>query len=219
MNGSNTLILISGPAASGKTTVVKKLVAYYKAKMKKPADCYIDIAKERGIPIEKAFTGIKREEAEDRFCKICKENPMIIGDQHLAIQFKRDSMMAVSNEINDDKEEEYTPAISKEFIEKLQKNGVNVVVLLLYASPGVLLERAKQRYKDIGHTVRNQSIEEVKREVEAERKFFATLMRENHLEGCEIRTDTKTEQEVYLDALRKTVELGRKKASSIEWTR
>ena len=212
MNGNNTLVLISGPAASGKTTVVKKLVAYYKAKMKKPADCYIDIAKERGMPIEKAFTDIKREEAEDRFCKICKENPMVIGDQHLAIQFKRDSMMAVSNEINDDKEEEYTPAISTEFIEKLKKSGVNIFILLLYASPEVLLERAKQRYKDIGHTVRNQSIEEVKREVEAERKFFAMLMRENNLEGCEIRTDTKTEQEVYLDALRKTVELGRKKA-------
>lgn len=219
MEQKNNLIIVSGPAASGKTTLVKQLENCYMAYFAKPSECYLEIARRRGIPAEHAFSEVSREDAEELYCQICKSHRWVIGDQHLAIQYHRDSAMAVTNEIDSNAMEEYVPAISKDFIEKLKKAGINPFVILLEGKPEVLLERAIRREKKIGHTVRNKSIEEVTREVEAERRCFDQLVRETQIPNIAIDVTNRSQQEVYLYALQRIHELTGKSHDATEWTR
>ena len=130
----------------------------------------------------------------------------MIGDQHLAIQFKRDSQMAMSMSDSRDVDEEYSPAVTKEFITLLRNEGVNVLIILLKSDPMTLLNRARKRFLEVGHVVRNLTVEEVSREVDAEISFFEKLVAETGVDHCMIETTDKDDQEVYAYALRKTQE-------------
>ena len=143
------------------------------------------------------------------FCDLCKNYTWVIGDQHLAIQFKRDSQLAISNEINRDINEEYTPTVTKEFLKKLKHEGINVLIFFLKAEPSVLLRRALDRFLAVGHVVRNHNEYEVRREIEAEISFFQDLIVESEVDYCVIDTTDRTDLEVYAYALRKTQEFAR----------
>ena len=91
MEKSNIFVMVSGPAASGKSTLADRMVSILPAHFYKPSKAYIDLAKAKGIPIDKAFQDVRGNEAIDYFCKICKEHPITIGDQHLSIQPIKDT--------------------------------------------------------------------------------------------------------------------------------
>ncbi len=219
MQEKHNLIIVSGPAASGKTTLIEELMNYYMAHFSKPSECYLTLARERNIPMQSAFSEVSREDAEELYCSICKSHRWVIGDQHLAIQFQRDSGMAVSNKIDSNVNEEYVPAISKEFIEKLKANGVDVFLILLDGEPEVLLKRAIRREQKTGHTVRNKTVEEMTREVEAERKIFDKLVAETQIPNCAIDVTNRSKQEVYLYAIQRIHEQSGKRNDGPEWTR
>ena len=66
---STNLVLIAGPAASGKTTLKDKLLTYYNAYSFRPADAYIMLAKQLSIPIELAFSAVNNQDAETFFLR------------------------------------------------------------------------------------------------------------------------------------------------------
>lgn len=204
---NNKLIMISGPAASGKTTLIKMLEDYFEAKYFRPVDSYFEISKQRSIPVECAFSVVNRDEAEEYFCNVCKNNPWVIGDQHLAIQFHRDSQMAVDNSINDDIEEDYSQAVSAEFINNLENNNISVLIILLKADPHILFERARNRYFEIGHTMRNKTEGEVEKELKAELSYFEQIVKDTGVGNVVIDTTNKDRTEVFLEALKAIKEL------------
>lgn len=207
---NNNLIMICGPAASGKTTLIKMLEDYFEAKYFRPVDSYFEISKQRSIPIERAFSVVNRNEAEEFFCNVCKNNPWVIGDQHLAIQFHRDSQMAVDNSINDDIKEEYSQAVSADFIKNLEYNNISVFIILLMADPHVLFERAQKRYYEIGHVMRNKTEEEVEKELKAELSYFEQIIKDTGVDNVVIDTTNKDRKEVILEALKAIKELWEK---------
>lgn len=206
----NNLIIISGPAASGKTTLIKELSKLYNAKYFRPSDSYLELAKQKKIPLVSAFYKITRDEAEMYFCHVCKQHSWVIGDQHLAIQFARDSQMATSNIVVEDNGEEYSPSISTAFIDNLRKDGINVLLILLKADPQILFERANRRFSEIGHPIRNKSAKEVKKEIEAELYYFDQLTRETGVENLVIDTSSSSEHEIFIRALEKISDFEKK---------
>jgi len=221
----NYLVLISGPAASGKSTLVNRIKNIFSAYNFKPSECYIKLAEKYNIPLEKAFLEVKREEAEQYYCNICKSHKLVIGEQHLAIQHHKDSSIAISNATNgdilelDNLEEEYVPALSKEFIEQITNSGIKVLLILLEADPINLYLRAQGRYKNTGQYLRNKTLEDAIREVEAERKFFDELIRATNIDSCIIDTSLINEEEVVRNAVQKICEFKRPIRSTDEWTR
>lgn len=213
----NNLVLISGPAASGKTTLKMKLLDHFNAYSFRPSDAYIILAKQRNICVEQAFSAISRYEAETYFCNLCKEYTWVIGDQHLAIQFTRDSQIAVSFRDTCEINEEYSRAVSKDLIMRLKNDGVNILILLLKASPIELLKRARNRFREIGHIVRNMTEDDVNAEVEAEISFFNELVIETGIDHFVIDTTSKSDQEVYAYALQKTQEFSEKINGTARW--
>lgn len=204
---NNNLIMISGPAASGKTTLIKEIEKHYNAKYYRPVDSYFELAKQRNIPIEQTFSVIERDEAEAYYCNVCQKQSLVIGDQHLAIQFHRDSQMAVDNSINDDIEEDYSQAVSAEFINNLENNNISVLIILLKADPHVLFERTRNRYFEIGHTMRNKTEGEVEKELKAELSYFEKIVKDTRVGNVVIDTTNKDRTEVFLEALKAIKEL------------
>ncbi len=68
MERSSIFVMVSGPATSGKSTLVEKMVSILPAYFYKPSKACIDLAKAKGISTEKAFGDKTTEEAENYFC-------------------------------------------------------------------------------------------------------------------------------------------------------
>ncbi|MCM1234276.1 MAG: ATP/GTP-binding protein, partial [Ruminococcus flavefaciens] len=127
LNADHFLVLVCGPAASGKSTLVRLLSEYYSAYLFKPSQAYLELANMHNIPLENAFLSIDQNEAEEFFCLTCKSHKMVIGDQHLAIQYYRDSLLATGSAITEEyKNEPYECSISEEFIDKISNCGINI---------------------------------------------------------------------------------------------
>lgn len=202
---NNYLIIVAGPAASGKSTLIPKLSSTLAAFEYKPSKAYLDLAVEQGLSVEQAFSLVKRNDAEDYFKNICKNHRVIIGDQHLAIQYNKDSNLAIAiesgSEAPDTPDEEYVPALSAEFIESLLKNGIEVMLLLITAGAETLYQRANFRVDQTGQPLRNKSLAAVIKEREAEHYFFDLLVEETHIPSCVIDTSNMSQSEVYHEAL------------------
>lgn len=199
--------MICGPAASGKTTLIKGLnnkllgsVIY------KPAQAYIDLAKEYQIPIEDAFFNITKKEAYDYFCKMCNKQTITIGDQHLAIQPQKDSLLAFGALPLDYIEEPYTCAVDEKLFDLLSENEIEPFLFLLTASPELLFERACERNRKNGMLVRNKNLTDVVNEVNAEIYYFNELVQKLKLKNSMIDINRKTKEEVLDDVIQRIIE-------------
>ena len=209
MEKENIFIMVSGPAACGKSTLVNGISTNLPAYIYQPARSFIELAKERKIPIERAFYDISREDAENHFCKKCKENNIVVGDQHLAIQHNKDSKIASSDPNIIFPSEPYVSAIDYDLFDKLSENEIKTLLIYLKASPEILYERAYKRFLEQGTFIRNKNLDEVIEEVKAEEFYFHQLINKVAIDSHIIDTDYKEADEVLDNALRRTLKFRR----------
>lgn len=205
MEKENMFIMVSGPAACGKSTLVNGISKSMKAHIFQPSKSFIELAKEKNISIDRAFYDITREDAENHFCQKCKEHKIIVGDQHLAIQHHKDSKIASSEPNVVFPDEPYVSAINYELFEKLSNHEIHTLLIYLKASPEILYERAYKRYLSSGMYMRNKNIKEVIDEVKAEEYYFNELINKINIDSHVINTDYKEPNEVLDNALQKTL--------------
>lgn len=189
-------IMVSGPAACGKSTLVGNMVSTLSAYFYKPSRAYFDLAKEKGIPAEKAFQEITAAEAENYFCGVCKNHDITIGDQHLSIQPMKDTAIALGNTDIEYSSEPYVSAINYDLFARLNENEVRTLLIYLRASAETLYERAYQRNRETGMFIRNKSIAEVKEEVEAEDYYYKELIRRANISSYIIDTGNLDSEKV-----------------------
>lgn len=206
---NNNFIMISGPAASGKSTLVYKMKDALNGFVFKPSLAYVELAKNNGISIDRAFFDITRDMATDYFCEICNQHEIVIGDQHLAMQHYKDSMLASRNFDTIFPEEPYISTIDYNLFDKLSENQIKTLLIYLKTSPEILFERAYQRYLNDGTLIRNKTLKEVIEEVEAEYYYFNELIHKTGIENYVIDTDNKSSEEVLGNALRKVRKIRR----------
>ena len=127
---SKTYVMVTGPAASGKSELCKAVSNNLSAQFYKPAHAYFELAKKYNIPNERVFFDINPNEAIAHFCNVCKAYELVIGDQHLAIQHKRDSALATNHITEIDISEPYVSALDYSLFDKL--SDVEVKTLLIY---------------------------------------------------------------------------------------
>lgn len=209
MGKENLFIMVSGPAACGKSTLVTGLSKTLPAYVYKPSKSFIELALKRNISIDRAFYDISRDDAEDHFCKKCIEKKVIVGDQHLSIQHYKDSLIASGNPITEFPDEPYVSAIDYDIFKKLHENEIRTLLIYLKASPEILYERAYRRFFEQGIYIRNKNIKDVIEEVNAEDYYFNELISKINIESYIINTDEKESKEVLEDALQKTLKFRR----------
>lgn len=205
MENSNIFVMVSGPAASGKTTLAEKMEIALPAHFYKPSRAYIDLAKAKDIPIENAFQDVAVEEAEAYFCKVCKEHEITVGDQHLSIQPIKDTAIAVGNVDINFSSEPYVSAINYSLFDKLNANEIRTLLIYLKASAETLYERAHQRNKETGMFIRNKSLAEVEEEVAAEEYYFNELAKRVGIYNQVIDTTNLSSEEVLDSALKRVL--------------
>lgn len=201
----NIFIMVSGPAACGKSTLVNGLSGKMPVHIYPPSRSFIELSKKRNISIDRAFHDIKREDAENHFCNVCKKYKTVVGDQHLAIQHYKDSVIASGNPTMIFPEEPYVSAIDYDLFDKLTENQIHTLLIYLKASPEILYERAYSRYAEHGTYIRNQTIDEVRKEVKAEEYYFNELINKVNIDNCVIDTDYKESNEVLENAIQRTL--------------
>lgn len=209
--GNNLFVMVSGPAASGKTTLIQKMGVCLPMYFYKPSNAYFDIAKQRRIDVSLAFDKIMEEDAQNYFCNICKAHEITIGDQHLAIQPNKDSAIASGRIVDGMFENEpYAPGINYSLFEKLSESDIKTLLIYLKASPEVLFERAYQRNLDTGMYIRNKTLREVEDEVAAEWYYYNGLMKQVDIESLVMDTDALSREDVLRNSMEKTLKLSRK---------
>lgn len=197
--------MVSGPAASGKTTLAEKMKIALPAHFYKPSKAYIDLAKAKGIPVKNAFQDITSEEAENYFCKVCKEHGITIGDQHLSIQPIKDTAIAVGDIDTGFPNEPYVTAINYSLFDKLNDNEIRTLLIYLKASAETLYERAYQRNQITGMYIRNKTLSEVEEEVAAEEYYFKEIVSRTGIYNHVIDTTILNSEEVLDNALKRVL--------------
>lgn len=201
-----TYVMITGPAASGKTTLCKMMCDTIPAHFYKPTLAYFELAQKYNIPKDRIFTDVSEENAIKHFCDICVNHELTIGDQHLAIQPKKDTAIATNQLLEIDPNEPYVSAINYSMFDKLSDQGIKTILIYLKAHPEILYERAYKRNIETGFVLRNKNLQEVIDEIKAEEHFFHELINTKRLDNLIIDTDTLTKENIYLKAKRKILE-------------
>lgn len=195
---NKTYIMVTGPAASGKSTLCKNLTETLPAYFYKPSYAYFELANKHNIPKEKMFELVPPEEAVNHFCDVCQKHLITLGDQHLAIQPKRDSAIATNSTTDIDVKEPYTKALDYALFDKLNYFGIEPIIIYLKANPEILFERAHKRHIETGFVLRNKTKEEVIDEILAEEYYFNELITKKHLENFIINTESLNEEHTHL---------------------
>lgn len=203
---SKTYVMVTGPAASGKSELCKAVSNNLSAQFYKPAHAYFELAKKYNIPNERVFFDINPNEAIAHFCNVCKAYELVIGDQHLAIQHKRDSALATNQITEIDISEPYVSALDYSLFDKLSDVEVKTLLIYLKANPEILYERAYRRHLETGAPLRNRNLQEVKDEINAEEFYFNELIIRKKLENYIINTDNLTLENVYVKAKKHILE-------------
>ena len=216
----NSLILVCGAAATGKSTLVNEILKMFPdAYNCRPSDVYLKLAKERNIPMKDAFSEIDDKEAALVLSKLCEKYGVVIGDHHMAIQYEKDSLMAAGDFSKVcDQDETYVPSLSDEYMRELVNSELGVFLILLTGDAEVIYERAKSRYSKVGQYIRNSGVEDTRKELVAEETFFNDFLEKYKIDGCVIDVTVKSKEEVSADALRQIDEYRRKGKKKVKWT-
>ncbi len=193
---NNRFILVTGPAASGKTTLVSNICEDPNYFFYKPSQAYIDIAKKKNISRDRMFYDIKQTDIIKKVIEVCKDYYTVIGDQHLSIQHKRDSKIATGVYDDIDINEPYVAALNYDLINELLKKDIKILIIYLRATAKNLYQRAYQRHIDTGFVLRNKTVEEVQAEVQAEEYFFNELIKLFNLQNYIIDTNNHSKEDI-----------------------
>lgn len=183
----NTLILVGGASASGKSTFVKELnnsiensLAYRRVQ------AFFDYAQYRGIPKEDTFKSISSTDADNWFLKVCCNNEYIISDIHYALQMERNFK---TDNSGTNIYQEYVPTISKKLIDKLLEKNIRVIAVHITCSSVVIYERAINRNKKGERELRAISLEDVELQANAERKEWLNVSSISGIESIELNSE------------------------------
>lgn len=189
----NRLVLIGGSTAVGKSTLIKEL----EKKLNNPL-CYrrvqgfYDLAKLNNIDEKDVFSSISPFDVDDYFVTKCVENELVVSDVHFAVQMDRGSVDFPNIHAP------YVGTISKELIDKLTYNGVEIIPILLENNPEICFNREVERYNCKQKGMRNISIEDTQNEILSERREFLIVSN-----SCEkslfINVSNKTPEELALE--------------------
>lgn len=197
-------IMVTGPAAVGKSTLCSQLSNELPAFFYKPAMAYFDLSKLNNIPQEKMFSLIDSNVAIEYFCEICKKYDTIVGDQHLAIQPKKDSALAAGKLIKTSVNEPFVSAIDYNIFNKMHESNILPIIVYLKANPEVLFERAYRRNVETGFPIRNKTLNEVIEEVMAEEYYYIELIKATSIDSVTFDT-SKTGADVICSEVKKLV--------------
>ena len=210
----NTLILVGGASASGKSTFVRSLNENLENSLSyRRVQAFFDCAEYNGIKKEDTFKFISSEDADNWFLNVCCNNNYIISDIHYALQMDRNFK---TDNTGANIYQEYVPTISKCLIDKLIENNIRIIAVHLTCSPAIVYERAISRNKKGERELRAVSLKDVELQTNAERTEWLNVASVLGVESIELNSemylpDDLSEQVLeYLNA-QKTVCLTRKK--------
>mgnify|MGYP002509723592 FL=1 len=182
MNGKHNLILIGGPAACGKSTLINMMlnqggVFYYRRN-----NAFFDCAQEKGIPRDAAYQAITSEQADHRFVAECLKFNTIISDVHYGVQLHRDRNFSLGQVVGLT-DESYVPTISSHLLEICRKKNISVTAILLRADVAILWERAVCREKLEGKPLRATSLYDIQAELQAECFYWEQIKKNPHIKS------------------------------------
>ena len=215
----STLIILAGPAGSGKSTIIHELINKYNSFYYRPCDVYLDNAKASGVPLSNAFELLSDEEAGRNYANICLHHDLVICDQHLAIQYYKDSKLASSIIDNTSDEEEYVESLNKAFMNNLLSDELHIMVICLYANKDCLYNRIVNRESIDGQLVRNKDSNSCEKELLAELYYFEKLLNDYGITGLKIDTSNLSMKEVIDYVIQSIDEFRGKKRFSSKWSR
>lgn len=171
----NTVVLLGGAAATGKSTLTSALLERYGGLKARPSDSFFLLASERGVSEDEAFTGIiAREDAEDHYLRRCSTAEVTVADLHFAIQPRLDSERAVGR-LTNHVGEDYVGALSNRLLDGL--SAFRLIMVLLVAPAEVTFKRAQARD---GVRRRAATLEDAQLDLDAElREFNVAVSRTN----------------------------------------
>lgn len=190
-------MMVTGPAASGKSTLCNKLCTELPAFFYKPAIAYFELAKKYGISKERVFYDVNPAEVTTYFCDACRKHNIVVGDQHLAIQHKKDSALALNKLLDIDPNEPFVSAIDYSLFDRMVDVDIKTIIIYLKANAEVLFERAYRRNIETGAVIRNRCLQEVKDEINAEDYFFYELINKKKIDNYIIDTDAYDVDKAY----------------------
>lgn len=193
----NVYMMVTGPSASGKSTLCSKLCTELPAFFYKPSIAYFELAKKYGIPKERIFYDVNPVEVLTYFCDVCKQHDIVVGDQHLAIQHKKDSALALNKLLDTDPNEPFVSAIDYSLFDKMADINIKTIIIYLKANAEVLYDRAYRRSIETGAVMRNRCLQEVRDEINAEEYFFHELINAKKIDNFIIDTDVYDADKVY----------------------
>ena len=215
----NTIIMVCGPAATGKSTLVNGLISYYDGYYYRPCNSFFDLADEKGLLKEQAFELIDDIDAGIRFEKVCANNKTVVFDQHAAIQYKKDSTLACDIFNYENMDEPYQASLTSDFFKPILSKEYVIISILLFANSNILFNRALNRNKITGQFIRNPVIGNVNTELENEIYFYNQMVNNFNFKSIEVDTSSLSESEVLEIVIQRINEFRTKEGSSSEWTR
>lgn len=172
---SNKLVFIGGSSGSGKNLVIERLLKEYGGTYYRRMDSYFELAKERGIPIEKTFGNIHTKEANEYFVKKCMDTKILFTDIHYSFQPDRDANRVMQIISENDVKEEYVSSIREDFIGFLESSNLDVYCILLTVPAPIQWKRLKDRKLATGKSIRAVNIEDLVEESNAEKAHWEML--------------------------------------------
>lgn len=189
-----SLILIGGPTACGKSTLVKSLNQSISGSVVyRRQQGFFDIAEQKKIPRDEIYSKVSSNEVDDWFVNICKKSSIVISDVHYAIQMSRNG---INKNSNIDIHQEYVATISQNLLNKLFINDINVMAIYLYCSPHSCLVRAAARYEINQKDVRNISVEDAIIETYSEEKEWNNIISTNMVDGLKLNSELLSTKEL-----------------------
>lgn len=178
------VIFIGGPTACGKTTFTSMLNETITDSVRfRRVEGFYELGKEREL--EDPFKEVKTSEVDDYFINKCMNNEVLISDVHYAIQMNRNH----GEDKNVDIHKEYVPTISKELLEKLVNNDIEIIAIYLECSPKTCFDRAIKRYDETKKSKRNISLEDATLENLFERTEWENLCSNDFVKGIVLNTE------------------------------
>ena len=191
----HSLLLIGGPAACGKSTLVHSITTQCQVGYYRRNSAFFDCAEEMGIPREAVYQTVTPEQADKRFISECLKHRIMVSDVHYGVQLHRDQNLALGRVV-DSVTENYVPTISDRLLLMCENHNISVTAVLLYADASILYERAVSRRNLDGKILRAVSLEDIQIELQAEHHYWGQLRSNSTINTLIINTSEFTTGQV-----------------------
>lgn len=187
------VIFIGGATGSGKTTFTNCLSELLTDSIKyRRVQGFYDLAEERGVKKEDIYYFVEASDVDKYFVKKVLENDTLISDIHYAVQMERNDISGSTGNMYS----KYVPTISNEFINLLLENDIEIYFIYISCNPAVSFDRALKRFKRGEKELRNNSIEDITMEINAEKRVWNNLPDDTKIHKIELFSDLYLPEEL-----------------------